>query len=601
MSALYSRAAGAAPRLASLLPLLLLPALAAAPPPPQPPPPQPPPTVVSLLLSASPPPSPQDVLAAQVCAGLRNRAAPQSAFVLLHAEDAAWLALLRPELPSPPALTPLAAFLAACLAPAAGGGVAAGRLRYDYAQQQLLVPNLLTLAAVLDAVPLEDASPFAPAAPLVFDAQSAWLNYSSLNATTFAFDRFGNATSTACIMNPGLDVHGFPWSPSPPLSLQPDLSLADFIVQRRLFTFFLVNGCIVGTAENDLMERMATTSVWPRPIAVYGYNDAYPIAGDVFEAETGCTKARDMGQVATVGVSGLSFLSGAPPVSQPLAQTSAPREVFDSNKTFVSLVIGDGDNIQFLKTTRLSWFLKRLAACASPNETAACFPLAWTLSPRLLTDAPDMARWFFARALETRSDFFVLPPSGALYSYPSLMSAADQAAFVAQTEAAALLMNASASVAWEVMGTWLNAIAAYFPRYAARGVVRALLALSVPYVAPILEFADGEFFKVLGGGANGSATPAVLFRPFEWRGTDGSALLPPFTLNRTAMAAFVGAWPRGSVAHIYLTSDGGCQLEDFEALVSLLAPHVKVVAPGALADLALQSVAAREEARGPPL
>jgi hypothetical protein len=567
---------------AALLSLLLLPAANAAPPPP--------PTVVSLLLSASPPPSPQDVIAAQVCAGLRNRATPQSALVLLHDEDAAWLALLRPELPSPPALTPLAAFLAACLAPAPGG-VAAGRVRFDYAQQQLLVPNLLTLAAVLDAVPLEDSSPFAPASPLVFDALSAWRNMSSLDATAFMFDSFGNATTTASMMNPGLDVHGSPWSPSPPLSQQPDLSLADFIVSQRLFNFFLVNGCITGTAENDLMERMATTSVWPRPIAVFGYNDAWPIAGDVFEAETGCTKARDMGQVATVGVSGLSFLSSAPPISQPLAQTAVAHEVFSANKTYVTLVVGDGDNIQMVKTSRLAWFQKRLAACSSPsNATAACFPLAWTLSPRLQTVAPDVARWFFANALTTRADYFVLPPSGALYSYPSLMGPADQAAFVAQTEAAAHLYNASASVAWEVMGTWQAAIASYFPRYAERGVVRALFALNVPFVVPVVEFAENEFFKVLGG-AN-SMTPAVLFRPFEWRGTDGSALLPPFTLNHTAMADFINAWPLGAVAHIYMTSDGGASLEDFEALVPLLAPHVRVVSPNALADLALQSAAA---------
>ena len=32
-------------------------------------------------------------------------------------------------------------------------------------------------------------------------------------------------------------------------------------------------------------------------------------------------------------------------------------------------------------------------------------------------------------------DWFVLPPSGHLYAYPSLMSDADQAAFVAATEA----------------------------------------------------------------------------------------------------------------------------------------------------------------------
>lgn len=290
--------------------------------------------VVVVDLQSAPPPAPQDVLAVQVCAGLTNRVAPQAVYVLTQPQDAAWLALTRPDLPSPPPLTPAPQFLADCLGLGrAASPIAAGRVRYSFAQQQLIVPQLLTLAAALGAVPLEDASPLAARVPLVFDAQRDFANFSSLNATAAAFARCGNATSTLAFMNPGLDVHGDPWSPSPPLTLLPDLSLADYIVSARLMNIWLTNGCIPGTDENALLERMVAAAPWPRPVPVFGYNDAWPIAGDIFEAETGCTKGHQMGQVATVGVTNLAFFSGAAPVTSPLAQTAEPRAVFNSSKT----------------------------------------------------------------------------------------------------------------------------------------------------------------------------------------------------------------------------------------------------------------------------
>ena len=44
------------------------------------------------------------------------------------------------------------------------------------------------------------------------------------------------------------------------------------------------------------------------------------------------------------------------------------------------------------------------------------------------------------QAHKTRTDWFVLPPSGDLYAYPSLMEPSDQANFVQNTERDAELM-----------------------------------------------------------------------------------------------------------------------------------------------------------------
>ena len=41
-----------------------------------------------------------------------------------------------------------------------------------------------------------------------------------------------------------------------------------------------------------------TTNSWPRPITVFGYDDTFAVAGDLFEAETTCVKEHNMGQVS---------------------------------------------------------------------------------------------------------------------------------------------------------------------------------------------------------------------------------------------------------------------------------------------------------------
>ena len=68
---------------------------------------------------------------------------------------------------------------------------------------------------------------------------------------------------------------------------------------RRLFTFFLANGCIPNTPEHALVARMLAdkNNTWPRPVVVYGYDNSHPLfGGDVYEAETTCTSTHDMGQ-----------------------------------------------------------------------------------------------------------------------------------------------------------------------------------------------------------------------------------------------------------------------------------------------------------------
>ena len=164
--------------------------------------------------------------------------------------------------------------------------------------------------------------------------------------------------------------------------------------------------------------------------------------------------------------------------------------------------------------------------------------------------------------------------------------------FIANTENDCRLLSTDASVAWEFMGTWGNAIENYFPRYNANGICRGFFAVNVPYMAPILEFENTtnpgsiEFYKVLGD-------RVVLFKPREWRGVSTSP--EPFSermfLTPKAMAAEINQYPPGTATYIYLTSDGGGNLDMLYDLVANLQPHVRVVNQRALVDVVLQKVA----------
>ena len=67
---------------------------------------------------------------------------------------------------------------------------------------------------------------------------------------------------------------------------------------------------------------------------------------------------------------------------------------------------------------------------------------------------------------------------------------------------------------------------------------------------------------------------------------------------RPQLAAEINGYPPGTVAAIYLTSDGGGSLDSFYALVPLLdAGRVQVVNHNAVARLALQSAKAKAKAK----
>jgi hypothetical protein len=532
----------------------------------------------------------------QVCAGIFNRdqARQGAVYTLGSARDLEWLVSTKNNdtVVTKASLTDPMDFLRECLRTDYVGR-ARGRLRYSWSAQKSIVPNLVTLAAVLDAVPLEDSDvdELNVTIPVIFDAIAQFpdsLTSDTQNAprvvTAWVFDHYGNHTSGMAKMNPGLDVHGKN-KVDPPLLYDPELGLVDYIVRVRMFNFFLYLGCVPLTDDHKLMERLATANSWPRPLRVMGYDDTIAAAGDIFEAETNCVREHNMGQIASNGCSNLSFYSGRPGaahrrVTEPLLQVPDPpsiHEPFNASLTYLSILMGDGDNVNFVKGSRRDWMEKRVAACGTEETGDTCFPLVWTLSPAALYLAPDFIRWYYEQSQATQRDWFVLPPSGDTYSYPSEMSSEDQANFVNATEEDARLMNSSGTVSWEFFQSWRNAISHFFPRYARNGVIKACFAVNVPYFFPLTAFKKGEHYKILHG--DDGSGDVVLFAPREWRG-EGSTINPmikPNVLRPSDMAAEISAYPKGTVTHIYATSDGGFDFEQLTQMVGSLGDHVRLV------------------------
>ena len=246
----------------------------------------------------------------------------------------------------------------------------------------------------------------------------------------------------------------------------------------------MANGCIAGTPEHAFNVRLMRDNPWAEPVTVYGYDDAWALAGDLFEAETNCVQEHNLGQSATSGVPNLSYFSSRNRIRAPLPQNPTPlaSRPFSASKTYIAFVIGDGDNVAFMRGSRATWMEQRLAHCR--NDSSSCFPLLWSASPQLLHLAPDWLRWFYNISYQTEHDYFVLPPSGDTYSYPSQMQPAQQAEFVANTERDCVLMNTSASVSWEFFSWWPTALKDYFPRYSQNGIVRSFISVNVPYMIP---------------------------------------------------------------------------------------------------------------------
>lgn len=517
-------------------------------------------------------------LAVQACAGLHNGKRGGSVFVRMDANEQDWLDEL--EL-VPGSVVDAAGFLDGCVAafPAC--------VRYSYLDQQRLLPAILTVASALGAVPL-DTGMTAACGDVVFDATVEFKDKNSpLLATRYVFEKYAGQTTGLAMLNPGYDTNDRNVS-DPKLTRDMPPALVDFVFSQRLFTVFLVNGCTDSHPEKALLHDIVNAGLWPTPLGVYGYNNSWMLMGGyLHEAQTRCLDSRNMGAIPTE-TGNLSFFSTrrAPIRDASELERNAPEAIaYDPATTYVAFVIGDGDNVQYILGARKDWMRRRLAYCGQAGH--ACAPLTWSISPHMPRLAPDVLAWYYRSAKRTGRDYFILPPSGHLYAYPSSLNEADQARFVAATEQDARVLGVGGTVHWDWNGTWEYAEAQFLPRYArADGPIRGVFSVNVPYLFPAFTWwPEEQFHKVLVGKDGGET---VVFRPRVWRGVDNDG--DPFHLSPQKLAEELGGYPPGTVTWVYMTSDGGLDLDNsFNVLAGILPSHVRLVNADTAVRLVLEA------------
>ncbi len=529
-----------------------------------------------VVVEVDPSAPPPFQLAVQACVGLANRDLGGSAYVRMDENDSEWLTQL--EL-TPASVVSAADFLETCVAERQRC------VRYDYEDQQALLPNILTVASALGAVPV-DGSLTVACDEVAFDATTEFATLNTpLLATRYVFENYVDETTGLAMLNPGFDTAAAdPANPALNGDMKP--ALVDFVFSQKLFVTFLVNGCTSGDPQRELLNEIVTNAPWQTPIGVYGYNNSWLVQGGyVHEAQTRCLDAHNMGAIPTE-TGNLSFFSTrrAPIVNTTELEHNAPEEIeYDPTKTYVAFVVGDGDNVAYILSARQQWLRQRLDDCAQTENS--CAPITWSISPHLPRLAPDVLAWYYRSAASTGQDYFALPPSGHLYAYPSSLNEADQDRFAAATEADARILGTSSVVHWEWFSSWRYAESEFLPRYAhAGGAVRGVFPVNVPYLIEAFPAWDAsEFYRVLPG-TDGEAV--VLFRSRSWRGVNDAD--DKFFLSPQRMADELAGYPPGTVTWVYMTSDGGLTLENsFMELVGLLPDRVQLVSADAASGLAL--------------
>jgi GxGYxYP putative glycoside hydrolase C-terminal domain len=269
-------------------------------------------------------------------------------------------------------------------------------------------------------------------------------------------------------------------------------NLVDWIMSEKLFTFYVKDQCIPFTNENRLFKKVIAQSKWPTPISVYGYNFQNKIFGAYpWEAETSCIKS--LGQIASNSASNLSFFKNYKKAkTKSLKQPDEDLIIYNKSKIYVTLIYGDLDNIDFVQTIGKKHLLERVQRCKLLEKN--CFPLVWTLNPNLLYISPTIIEWYYHLAYQTRRDWFILPPSGSLYSYPTLMSDTDQINYIKRQNAQSLEMNTTGSIHWELMLTWDKTFKKFFPKYSLfnQSKVYSFFLNNVPWLIPIIEWPDNK-------------------------------------------------------------------------------------------------------------
>ena len=115
--------------------------------------------------------------------------------------------------------------------------------------------------------------------------------------------------------------------------------------------------------------------------------------------------------------------------------------------------------------------------------------------------------------------------------------------------------------------------------------------MNVPFMIPIYAFKDNEYYKMV--------SDIIIFKEREWRGT-GNASTPlskKMYLTVDEMAEEINSYPSNTITYIYLTSDGGGNLQMLNNLVKILDDNIYIVNQNQLTNFAKLSSQVNKDKR----
>ena len=171
------------------------------------------------------------------------------------------------------------------------------------------------MAGLLNAMPSEKSK------NVIFDF-SELDKIPIVEATLKLYRRYKQNISGIAKWNPGYDVHGGENPLYPPANQNIRMGFIDYAISMKMFVFFLTAGCIPKTKHNEAMEEIASFK-GKHLLEVHGYDDTVSIAGNLFEAETTCTKSRNLGQIPGSSATNMALFSSIQvPIFNPFLQIS---------------------------------------------------------------------------------------------------------------------------------------------------------------------------------------------------------------------------------------------------------------------------------------
>jgi endonuclease V-like protein UPF0215 family len=208
----------------------------------------------------------------------------------------------------------------------------------------------------------------------------------------------------------------------------------DFAIARRLFNVQL--DTTNRTDHINLFKEILSN--FPTMTPLFGYpSPEFVDSGsgqDFVTAEVSATvlfSSKGKVMIPTDGARNLSFLAGLAPRAA-LKQNLPGDITYDKNKRYVSLIVSDGDNFQYIINRMREHWEKRQSSSV---------PLGWTMAPSLAQHAPIVLDVYYKEASAKKLDEFIAGPSGYGYVYPSYFNDTEMREFAKKTREATVYSN----------------------------------------------------------------------------------------------------------------------------------------------------------------